>query len=294
MRRWNASIIKKMQIKSPVRYYYTLTRLTVLNAGFPWWLRWQRICCPKCGRPEFDHWVGKMPWRRAWQPTPVFLPEVGHDWATKLNFFLAHAECYWNYGILWILRPVSWWEVEAIIPYNLAILLLCVYVKSLQLCLILCDPIDCSHLRGLFSLWDSSGKDAGVCYTRGSSQPRDQTWVSYVSCIGRRVLYHQCHLGSPFLLLKEMKVSQSCPTLCDPMDSSLAGSSVHRILQARILEWEAVPFSRGSSQPRRRTQVSQIAGGFFTICATREALDSVFIPRQRIKMQTSLCLQRSV
>ena len=59
--------------------------------------------------------------------------------------------------------------------------------------------------------------------------------------------------------------------LCDPMDSSLPGSSVHGILQARILEWVAIHFSRGSSQPRDRTQISCIAGGFFTIWATRDA-----------------------
>ena len=49
------------------------------------------------------------------------------------------------------------------------------------------------------------------------------------------------------------------------MDYSPPGSSVHGILQARILEWVAIPFSRGSSQPRDRTQVSHIAGGFFTV-----------------------------
>ena len=65
-----------------------------------WWLRWQRICL-QCRRPGFDPWVGKIPWKRKWLPTPVFLPgesprteepgglqsmgsrEVGHDWATK-------------------------------------------------------------------------------------------------------------------------------------------------------------------------------------------------------------------
>ena len=52
-----------------------------------------------------------------------------------------------------------------------------------------------------------------------------------------------------------MKVTQSCPTLCNPMDST-----VHGILQARKLEWVAFPFSRGSSQPRDRTQVSHVAG----------------------------------
>ena len=68
-------------------------------------------------------------------------------------------------------------------------------------------------------------------------------------------------------------VTQLCPTLCNPINCSLPGSSVHGILQARILEWVAMPFSRGSSQPRDRTQVSCMAGGFFTVWATRDALD---------------------
>ena len=60
-------------------------------------------------------------------------------------------------------------------------------------------------------------------------------------------------------------VAQSCPTLCNPMDCSLPGSSVHGILRARILEYAAIPFSRGFSQPRDQTQVSHITGGFFTV-----------------------------
>ena len=63
----------------------------------------------------------------------------------------------------------------------------------------------------------------------------------------------------------KVKVAQSCLTFRDPMDYR-----VHGILQARILEWVAFPFSRGSSQPRDWTQVSHIAGGFFTTWATRE------------------------
>ena len=64
---------------------------------------------------------------------------------------------------------------------------------------------------------------------------------------------------------KKVKVTQSCPTLFDRMDF------VHGTLQARILEWAAFPFSRGSSQPRDQAQVSCIAGRFFTSWATREA-----------------------
>ena len=55
-----------------------------------------------------------------------------------------------------------------------------------------------------------------------------------------------------------------CPTLCDPMNCSPQDSTVCGILQARILEWVAIPFSRGSSQPRDQTWSSCIAGGFFT------------------------------
>ena len=73
--------------------------------------------------------------------------------------------------------------------------------------------------------------------------------------------HSQTHRPLPsYVTLKvKVKVAQSCLTLCDPMDYT-----VHGILQARILEWVAVPFSRGSSQPRDQTQVSHIAGGFFT------------------------------
>ena len=69
---------------------------------------------------------------------------------------------------------------------------------------------------------------------------------------------------------KECEVVQSCLTLCDPMDCSLPGSSIHGIFQARILEWIAISFSRRSSQPRDWTQVSHIVGRRFTIWATRE------------------------
>ena len=64
---------------------------------------------------------------------------------------------------------------------------------------------------------------------------------------------------------KESEVAQSCLTLCDPMDCSLPGSSVHGIFQAIVLEWAAISFSRGSSQPRDRTRVSRTAGRHFTV-----------------------------
>ena len=86
-----------------------------------------------------------------------------------------------------------------------------------------------------------------ILFSRGSSQPRDRTWVS---CITGRFLYRQRHQGSPCLLITQAHTwpttshfvcfAQSCPTLCDPMDCSPPGSSVHGILQAGILEWVAI------------------------------------------------------
>ena len=60
-------------------------------------------------------------------------------------------------------------------------------------------------------------------------------------------------------------VAQSCPALCDPMDCSPPGFSVLEIFQARMLEWVAISFCRGSSQTRDQTQVFRIAGRFFTV-----------------------------
>ena len=65
----------------------------------------------------------------------------------------------------------------------------------------------------------------------------------------------------------KVKVILSCPALCHPIDYTVHGI----LLKARIPEWVAVPFSRGSSQPRDWTQVTCIAGGFFTVWATRAA-----------------------
>ena len=85
----------------------------------------------------------------------------------------------------------------------------------------------------------------------------------------------------------EVKVAQLCPTLCDPMDYT-----VHGIFQPRILEWIAVPFSRGSSQSRDQTQVCRIAARFFTSWATREYIASMYGEMQKsglIKIISLVC-----
>ena len=115
--------------------------------GFPWWLS-SKASSSQNRRCRFSPWVGKIPWRRKWQPTPVFLPGESH---------------------------------------------------------------------GRRSLWTTVHGVAKLSHLSKFSQ----------------------------LMAVKVKVAQSCPTLCDPMDST-----VHGILQARILEWVPFPFSRGSSQPR--------------------------------------------
>ena len=80
------------------------------------------------------------------------------------------------------------------------------------------------------------------------------TWVGIIPSYG--------HPQEDHIAAAAAKSLQSCPTLCDPMGSSPPGSSVHRILQARILKWVVIPFSRGSSQPRDK---SCIEGRFFTM-----------------------------
>ena len=74
------------------------------------------------------------------------------------------------------------------------------------------------------------------------------------------------------VLLFVVLITQLCPTLCDPMDCSLPGSSVHGISQARILVWVAIPFSRGSYQPRDRTWVSVIGRWILYHWATKQDL----------------------
>ena len=80
------------------------------------------------------------------------------------------------------------------------------------------------------------------------------------SCLENSITEDSGRLQSLYLFLL---IAQSSPTFCSPMDDSLPGSSVHGILQARILEWVAIFSSRGSSLPRDQTQVWWIAGRFY-------------------------------
>ena len=139
--------------------------------------------------------------------------------------------------------------------------------KSLQSFLTLCYPMDCSSpdssVHGI--LQARILESIAISSSRRSSQSRDWTQVSYVSCIGRRVIDHCATWEAPNLPERVcVCVCYSVVlTLFDSMDCQ-APLSVG-ILQARILEWFAMTSSRGSSQPRDRTQVSLIVDVFFTI-----------------------------
>ena len=127
-----------------------------------------------CRRPQrcrFDPWVGRIPWRRKWQPTPVFLPGEAHGQRSL--------------------------QTEAG-----------------------CSPWCCSDLTHTYKPM------AGSLFCTAEANTALQS--HYVMCT---------------------KLFQSCPALCNPMDCSPPGPSVHGILQARILEWVAISSFRGSSQP---------------------------------------------
>ena len=114
--------------------------------------------------------------------------------------------------------------------------------------------------HGLYRPWNSPGQNTGVG-SRSLVQgmfPTQGSNPSLPHC--RWILYQLSHQGSPDTEWMWSEVTQSCPTLCDPLDCSPPGSSLHGILQTRILEWIAISFSRGSSWPRDRTRVSCTAG----------------------------------
>ena len=83
------------------------------------------------------------------------------------------------------------------------------------------------------------------------------------------------------MIQAKVKVKSLSPTLCDPVSCSPPGSSILGILQARILEWVAIFFSRGTSRPRNRTQVSCIAGRCFNLWATKEGGPKVLLTLNR-------------
>ena len=132
--------------------------------------------------------------------------------------------------------------------------------KSL-LCLLLL------FLTPLHDLWDLSSPSRGGTHAPCCGSAETSTLGPPGKSPGLFILYiiidssttNDCFYES------ESEVAQLCPTLCNPVDCNPPGSSVHGILQTRILEWVAISFSKGSSRPRDRTQVSRIAGRRFNL-----------------------------
>ena len=133
------------------------------------------------------------------------------------------------------------------------------------------------HQKQIHNQWNTVGSsEINVCtyygqliYNKGS---KNTQWR-------KDSLFNKLCWGNWTIIFKELKrlkleyfliPYQSCPTLWDPKDCSLPGSSVYGIFQARILEWVAISFSRGSSWPRDWSQVSRIVGRRFTVWATWE------------------------
>ena len=123
-------------------------------------------------------------------------------------------------------------------------------------------------LRGIGNLFTSSTTSS---HSRGTTPPTSFSLSPFVQ---------------PILL--RAKSLQSCPALCDPMDYSPPGSSVHGIFQARILEWIAISSSRGSSRPRDQTRVSCgscIIGRFFTAEPSRKPFNiSALLPSAEVQV----------
>ena len=148
---------------------------------------------------------GKIPWRRKWQPTPVFLPGKPHGWRSLVGY------SPWGHKELDMTQQ----------PNN-------------------------NKSRVYRSI---AGVDR-VCSCRARN---DELRIFFFTL---KKGYNKEEYVTENM---KVKVAQSCSTLCYPKDCI-----VHGLLQARILEWVAFPFSSGSSQPRDQTQVSRIAGRFFT------------------------------
>ena len=163
----------------------------------------------------------------------------------------------------------------------------CCCCSVAQLCVTLCDPMDSStpgfpvlhQLPELAQTRVHSVNDA-IQPSHPLSPPSPPAFnipsirVFSVGSSHQVAKVLELQLQDPLNSQVLCLVTQSCPTLCDPIDCSSWGPSVHGILQARILEWVATPSSRGSSQPRDRTQASHIVGRFLTIVNEKVGLQN--------------------
>ena len=188
-----------------------------------------------------ETWIEKIPWRRERLPTPLFWPGEFHGLrgVTKSRTRL----CSFHFQFcLWVLFLIN---TGSTVTAQQAVQPLLFYLIMLN------RHGNKNHNNSD----DDDDGDKDDCY------PLSQFDFCFPPCQP---------LTSVWLLGVGVLVTQLCATVCILMNYSPPGFSVHGILQARILEWVAIPSSRGSSQPRDLTLVSCIAGGSFTDWATRE------------------------
>ena len=174
--------------------------------------------------------------RRQWHPTPVLLPGEPHGWRRLVGCSL-------------------WDPKESDTTERLQFHFLLSRIGEGN-----GNPLQCSCLenpRNRGAWW------AAVCGVAQSQTQLSDLYFLFSYLFSQDFLKPAAAAAA--------KLLQLCPTLCDPIDGSPPGSPVPGILQARILEWVAISFFRGSSWPRDRTQVSHNAGRHFNLWATREA-----------------------
>ena len=182
----------------------------------------------------------------------------------KLPFALTS---FWNTCLLWVLRHPSllllllllWLIFLAPLLISCLLMLKVCFLQSSELPVLLFSPSifsqdDSVTTRGFYYHLYSDVSQLCSYHPSPTLQAHFQSLLDTT----KEYLIRYAYLGC-----LKVKVAQLCLTLCDPMDYT-----VHGILQARILKWVAFPFSRGFSQPRDWTQVSSIAGGFFTSWTT--------------------------
>ena len=189
--------------------------------------------CLQCGSPGFNPDVGKILWRRKWQPTPVLLPGKSHGWRILVG-------C----------SPRGCKELDMTEQLNFSSFISLQILESWKTIFIfsLCSCLRWSHPALCFK-----------CQTKTLMSPSSLLPFQYVSQTLQEIYICMCACVCA-------KSLQSCQTLCQPMDCSLPGSSVIGILQARILEWVAMLSCRGSSPSKDRTLTSCVS------CTGRQVL----------------------
>ena len=157
------------------------------------------------GRPEFEPWVGKIPWRRKWQPTPVFLPGESQGWGSLVGFRL-----FSQTRLKWLCSSSS----NFIINLSLAL------ISSPKLFYYQPSELNC------FAPWNKSYDKLSLLKSRDITLP---TKVHLVKAMVFPVVMYGCESWT-IKKAAAAKSLQSCLTLCDPINGSPPGSSVHRTL----------------------------------------------------------------